>query len=131
MSEGYTAAYVASKSPADIAAEMTDLGNRRIKASNENLKLTAALTDALARAETAERLISLGSYIAEVQTSEIAREIVAVTLDGFSHYDGKSFEAVTTAITTALDAERLAVKAIEHNYRTRAQEDTATAMREL
>ena len=39
MSEGYTAAYVTSKSPQGIAQEMNDLANKRIALSNELLKL--------------------------------------------------------------------------------------------
>jgi hypothetical protein len=46
MGMGYTAEYVSSKSPEQIAREMTDISNRRIAADNRSLKLRTALTEA-------------------------------------------------------------------------------------
>ena len=91
MSEGYTAAYVESKRPGVIAAEMTDLGNRRIATSNENLTLTADRDAWKERAETRdaelnatqmqlgiaeERFTAAEAKLAALDTRAAAREIV-------------------------------------------------------
>ncbi len=46
MSLGYTAEYVRSKTPDEIAQELTAISNRRIAADNRSRKLRDALADA-------------------------------------------------------------------------------------
>lgn len=46
MGMGYTAEYVRSKSPEDIAREMTDISNSRIRLNNQYVAIRAALTRA-------------------------------------------------------------------------------------
>jgi hypothetical protein len=114
MGMGYTAEYVSSKSPEQIAREMTDISNRRIAADNRSLKLRGALTEAEAVLALMERpanedpelataVQSLGSgvsYGAIMSSAEaLWRQLLKRDgLEGGEHVHGPARETVTKAL---------------------------------
>lgn len=122
MGLGYSAEYVRSKSAEQIADEMTEMSNRRIRADNRSLALRNALMDAekvLALMEhpsaedpdfaTAVQTIGNGvSYGAVMSTAEaLWRQLLARDgLEGAEHVHGPARETVAktlTAVRAALD----------------------------
>jgi hypothetical protein len=90
MGMGYTAEYVSSKPPEQIAREMTDISNRRIAADNRSLKLRTALSDAEAVLALMERPAT--------EDPEYATAVQAIG-DGVSYVHGPARATVIKALT--------------------------------